>query len=93
MNNYLKDPGATYIDVRSSWEFEAGHIDHAINIPLELLSEKWQDIQQMKTPDIFYCRSGNRIGMALTLAKNAGIAEVYNGGSFFELSNQMMSHV
>lgn len=93
MNDYLQHPDATYIDVRSDWEFESGHLEKAIHIPLELLMDNLQVLQSLPKPIVFYCRSGNRSGMAMTMAKNAGISEVINGGSLTDLSKKVMSHV
>ncbi|UBH09053.1 rhodanese-like domain-containing protein [Macrococcus armenti] len=51
------------IDVREIEEFEAGHINEAINIPL---SELDQHVDKFNKEDdyIIICRSGNRSGMA-----------------------------
>jgi phage shock protein E len=41
----------------------------------------------MRTPIVAYCRSGARSGMAVSLLKQSGINEVYNGGGLFDLYN------
>ncbi|UOB20932.1 rhodanese-like domain-containing protein [Macrococcus armenti] len=51
------------IDVREIEEFEAGHINEAINIPLSELDQHISDFNK-EDDYIIICRSGNRSGMA-----------------------------
>jgi phage shock protein E len=39
----------------------------------------------MQGPIVVYCRSGNRSGMAMSLLKQAGLSEVYNGGGLHDM--------
>ena len=47
-----------------------------------------EDFREMETPIVVYCRSGNRSGMAVSILKQHGINEVYNGGALEELFKQ-----
>jgi rhodanese-related sulfurtransferase len=77
-----KDAAAKFIDVRSSSEYTSGHVNGAINIPLDQLAARANEIEGLGTaPVIFYCRSGNRSGMAVSLLQQRGIKNIYNGGS------------
>lgn len=68
------------VDVRSSWEFEADHIKGAKNIPLEEIVFKAEELKSAHRPVVLYCRSGNRSGMALSILKQHGLTDIYNGG-------------
>ncbi|HUC81625.1 MAG TPA: rhodanese-like domain-containing protein [Flavisolibacter sp.] len=83
MKNILQN--ATILDVRTPEEFAGGRYPNAINIPLNELPQRLEEIKQMKTPIVAYCRSGNRSGMAVTILKQNGIANAHNGGGLNEL--------
>jgi len=73
--------GATVVDVRTPEEFRAGHIEGALNIPLDRLKASIGDLKKQGKPIITCCLSGARSGMALNLLSQAGL-EVFNGGSW-----------
>lgn len=88
MNNIkelLKNPSAIVVDVRSHWEYEMEHIPGAKNIPLEEIPYKVEEFKSFKSPVVLYCRSGNRSGMAVTILKQNGVADVYNGGGLGDM--------
>jgi len=87
MEEILNNPNVTVIDVRETYEFEDGHYEGAINIPLGQIPQKINEIKAMSQPLVVYCRSGNRSGMALSILKQAGIQEVYNGGGIMQMLN------
>ena len=76
---------ATMVDVRTPEEFSQGHYPGAVNIPLDEVQNRIQDFRKMKTPIVTYCRSGNRSGMAVSILKQNGINEVFNGGGLEDL--------
>ena len=81
----VNDPSAVLVDVRSPWEFEAGHLPGAVNIPLETVTSHLDEFRQFDRPVIVYCRSGARSGMAVQLLQQQGITGVYNGGAFTDI--------
>lgn len=85
MEDLLKDPNTTVVDVRETGEFSGGHFDGAINIPLGIIPLRLDEFKAMNGPIVVYCRSGNRSGMAMMLLKQAGISEVYNGGGLNDM--------
>lgn len=89
MKEILGNKKFTLIDVRSDWEFEAGHITGAIHIPLEEIQFKIAEIKNMQAPVILYCRSGNRSGMAANMLKQSGLQDIYNGGGISDLKHLM----
>jgi rhodanese-related sulfurtransferase len=84
----LKETGAIIIDVRSSQEFDRGHIQGSKNIPVNIIQKEINSIKKLNKPIITVCQSGTRSGMAKSILKSAGI-EVYNGGSWFGLRNKL----
>ena len=86
MKNILEN--ATILDVRTPEEFAGGHYPGAINIPLNELPQRLDEIKEMKQPVVAYCRSGNRSGMAVSILKQNGFTEVYNGGGLRDLIQQ-----
>jgi phage shock protein E len=86
MKNILEK--ATILDVRTPEEFSGGHYPNAINIPLNELSQRLNEIKEMKQPIVAYCRSGNRSEMAVSILKQNSVTEVYNGGGLSDLLQQ-----
>ena len=78
---------ASIVDVRTPGEFEEGHYPGAVNIPLNELPQRLDELMEMKKPIVAYCRSGARSGMAVSLLKQNGLHEVYNAGGLFDLYN------
>ncbi len=78
------------IDVREAMELEMdGHIDGAQNIPLGELENRKQEILNLSGTKIFFCRSGNRSGKAVEYFKSQGMTDVYNGGGYTDMKEQL----
>ena len=74
--------GATVIDVRSPAEFNAGHLPHAINLPLDTLTERIQAVVNDKdAPVLLHCLSDGRSALAQRRLRRLGYSRVYNLGS------------
>jgi len=67
------------IDVRTTEEFESGHIAGAINISVDTLADNLSQIP-MDMPIVVYCRSGNRSAIAADILSGAGYSPVYDLG-------------
>lgn len=78
---------ASVVDVRTPGEYLDGHYPGAVNIPLNELNERLDELREMKMPIVAYCRSGARSEMAVSVLKQNGFNEVYNGGGLFDLYN------
>lgn len=83
----IKANQGTLIDVRSKMEYDREHIHGAINMPLDILETKLNEIQELPKPLIVYCMSGGRSSIATNLLQQNGITETYNGGGIFTLNN------
>jgi phage shock protein E len=84
----LVHDGAVIVDVRSKGEFQAGHIKGSRNIPLDNIRREITTLKKLNKPIVTVCRSGSRSGMAKTILAAAGM-EVYNGGGWMSLNNQL----
>lgn len=70
-----EDSNTVIIDVRSSEEFNEGHIKNAINIPLDEI----KDINYNKETNIIvYCATGIRSSEAAKELKDMGYSKIYN---------------
>jgi rhodanese-related sulfurtransferase len=67
----LADGTAQIVDVRESYEREAGHIAGSRHIELEHLASQAQTIDR-EQPVIFHCRLGSRSLMAAQAFRRAG---------------------
>jgi rhodanese-related sulfurtransferase len=77
----LKKNGAVLIDVRSAGEFANGSAPGTINIPLQELSSRLDQIPK-SSPIVLCCASGTRSGMAKLLLLKNGFRNVHNIGAW-----------
>jgi len=80
--------GAQIIDVRTTGEFQSGHISGSVNIPLQVLSGQLSKIKRDR-PVITCCASGMRSSSAKSILKANGFSDVYNGGSWNSLEKKI----
>ena len=72
-----------WIDVRSAEEFQAGHLEGAVNIVHTDIAAKIATVTQDKNAEIqLYCRSGRRSGLAEEELKKLGFTNVHNAGGY-----------
>ena len=63
--------GATVVDVRETYEREAGYVEGTRHIELERLASAAPTIDRDR-PVVFYCRAGVRSAMAASAFRSAG---------------------
>lgn len=72
------------LDVRTVEEYKDGHIEGAVNIPVDQIEES--DIQGAAKDEAIavYCRSGGRAGVAVSILEKMGYTNVtlYNNGRY-----------
>ncbi|MFA6152291.1 MAG: rhodanese-like domain-containing protein [Chitinophagaceae bacterium] len=90
MNNKQTIPYmvASIIDVRSPEEYAGGHVANSINIPLQEIPNRMEELKIMKAPLILCCASGNRSGQAQRFLAQSGL-DCVNGGSWLDVNNLM----
>lgn len=86
LEKLLKNNEALIVDVRTPGEFMGGHVNGSINIPLQEIMQRKEELAAQSKPIILCCASGNRSGQAEMLLRAAGIKECYNGGSWLDVN-------
>ncbi|MBP7216296.1 MAG: MBL fold metallo-hydrolase [Candidatus Omnitrophica bacterium] len=71
-----RNPQIKLLDVRSALEFSQVHIKDSINIPIDMLGAKLDDLSRSHQGYIVLCRTGNRSPMAADMLLQAGIQGV-----------------
>ncbi|MFW9970240.1 MAG: FAD-dependent oxidoreductase [Candidatus Odinarchaeota archaeon] len=87
--NMITNNGATLLDVRTEEEFSARSIPGSINIPIEELRNKLDEISNDK-PIYVYCEVGYRSYLALRILIQSGFKKVYEltgGFKIYEMAN------
>ena len=71
-----------FLDVRSVLEFSQAHIQDSINIPIDVLATRINELAQVQQIYIVLCRTGNRSPMAADMLMQSGIhlVKVMDGG-------------
>lgn len=75
----LVDRGATLLDVRTPAEYQSGHLEGALNIPVDDLEARMGDVPEGQSV-VVYCRSGGRSARAATALRARGY-EVHDLGA------------
>jgi hydroxyacylglutathione hydrolase len=65
------------IDVRNPGEWNASHIESAVNVPLSQLAGRVAELP-CDRPLVVYCESGYRSSVAVSLLKREGLSDVAN---------------
>lgn len=74
----VASPGVTIVDVRTPEEYAQGHIEGAVNIPVEY-PDFMDRVSELDTEGTYavYCRSGNRSQPAVAGMASVGITGIY----------------
>lgn len=75
----------TIIDVRTPAEFRGGNVLGSINIPLQEIQERLDEIKSLPQPIVLCCASGGRSGQVTAYLKTLGI-KCENGGGWMDVS-------
>ncbi len=81
----IKEKMGTIVDVRTPDEFRGGHVVDSINIPLQELGQRMDEIKSLPQPLVLCCASGGRSGMATSILAQQGI-QCMNGGSWLDVN-------
>ena len=71
------EPEIVILDVRTPSEYEDAHIEGAINIPVEDIGDR---LNELIANDVIlvYCRTGNRSGTAVGIMEENGFSKIYH---------------
>lgn len=76
----MNEAKAILVDVRSQSEYATGHVQGAVNLPLDRLADDAAAVLPDKAaPLVLYCISGARSEMAAQWLRQAGYTRVTNG--------------
>ena len=81
----IKEKLGTIVDVRTPAEFSGGNVAGSINIPLQELGTRMDEVKALTQPLVLCCASGNRSGMATQMLSQQGI-DCCNGGSWLDVN-------
>ena len=84
----LVENGALIVDVRTAAEYQKGHIKGSVNIPVDQIKSKAEQLKAKNKSVITCCKSGARSGMAKSILKAQGV-DVHNGGPWNVLQQKL----
>jgi rhodanese-related sulfurtransferase len=87
VEGYIKN-GALILDVRTQREWDAGHIENSIHIPLSELKNRVDEVKQLNKPIIACCASGVRSAKAAKFLTLKNI-DAINGGGWVNLNKKL----
>ncbi|MBV7269301.1 rhodanese-like domain-containing protein [Winogradskyella luteola] len=87
VETYLKNE-AVILDVRTQREWDAGHIENSVHIPLDELRNRVEEVKQLNKPIIACCESGVRSAKAAKFL-NLNNVDAINGGGWVSVKNKL----
>lgn len=81
----IKEKQGTIVDVRTPGEFRGGNVAGSINIPLQEIQQRMDELKKLKQPLVLCCASGGRSGQAHGYLSQQGI-ECCDGGSWLDVN-------
>jgi phage shock protein E len=81
----IQEKKGTIVDVRTPDEFRGRHVAGSINVPLQEIPQRVDELKKLEAPLVLCCASGNRSGQAHHYLSQQGI-ECYNGGSWLDVN-------
>jgi len=83
----INDTETTIVDVRTAGEFAEGNVNGSINIPLNEVVDRMEELKGMQ-PLVLCCLSGGRSGQATDFLQAQGCENVHNGGGWEMVKSQ-----
>lgn len=79
VKEFSATPSAVLLDVRTREEYDGGHVEKSVNLPLDELRTVTDKIDR-SVPVFVYCLSGARSAQAAALLRRLGYENVKNIG-------------
>jgi len=81
------------LDVRTQSEFDTGHIQNAVLLPLDEIAERAESVIPSKNYRLLiYCRSGNRSNQAALLLSEMGYTSIYDFGGILSWHGEIVRY-
>lgn len=81
----VKNNTGTIVDVRTPAEFRGGSVAGAVNVPLNEVTSRLDELKELGSPLILCCATGNRSGQAANFLSAQGV-DCVNGGSWLDVN-------
>ena len=79
INDAVSFPNLIILDVRSQSEYDSGHLNNSILIPVDELESRLNEIEEYQNIEIIvHCRSGSRSRTASEILTTNGFSKIYN---------------
>ncbi len=85
LEQIIKEKVGTIVDVRTKEEFLGGNVLGSVNIPLQEVVNRLEELKSLKSPLILCCASGGRSGQAQAYLSQQGI-DCHNAGSWLDVN-------
>ena len=90
VEKFLNTDNAVLLDVRTKEEYEAGHIENSVNIPLQSIEAAEEKIADKNAPLFVYCQSGARSKNATAALKTMGYVNITNIGGISQYHGKLV---
>jgi rhodanese-related sulfurtransferase len=81
----IKEKKGTILDVRTPSEFQGGNAVGSVNIPLQEIQSRIEEVKSLEQPLVLCCASGGRSGQATYFLSQLGI-DCVNAGSWLDVN-------
>lgn len=85
VDKVIKERKGSIVDVRTPGEYMGGNVPGSINIPLQEIEKRIDELKQLTTPLVLCCASGGRSAVATQFLTKAGFS-CYDGGSWLNVN-------
>jgi len=79
-----RNKNSVLLDVQTREEYNSGHIDGSINIPVQSLEDINLVVAKRSTPVFVYCHSGARSARAANALRQMGYSDVTDVGGIID---------
>jgi phage shock protein E len=91
---WAAEDNSIIIDVRTTDEWQAGHLQSAKHLPLDRVEAEITELVADKNTKVYlYCRSGNRSGKAKAILDSLGYSTAINAGGITQASQLLNQEI
>jgi len=87
LQEWINSGEVSIVDVRTPEEFAGGNVAGSVNIPLNEVEARTEELRSMQ-PLVLCCLSGGRSGQATDYLQSKGFEKVVNGGAWTSVNAQ-----